>query len=404
MSSAASQPTLRSLVLAVYLPIVIYAIGEGAVIPFIVLGAQDLGASAAVAGVIFAFQGVALLSFAVPSGALVERVGSRRSAVVGVVVTVVGLAGAVASTSVAMYAASTFVIGIGWSIWRLVRFDFVVGATAPAQRGRALSVMGGSQRIGKFVGPLLAAAATASFGLAGAFYIHIVVAIVALAVFVSVPLTDVDRPPRTTRLKIRQLAGDHRHSFSSAGVGLVLLIIVRAARPVVLPLWAVHIGLDPVAVGVIFGVSSGVDAALFYPAGVVMDRFGRKWAGVPSIATLALSFFLIPLTTGFATLLAVGVLMGVGNGMGSGYGATVGSDLAPEVGRAEFLGLWQVVANFGNISGPLILGGVVAVASMGAASVVMGAIGLVGTAQIAFLVAETLPPRDGPDETGADGF
>ena len=39
--------------------------------------------------------------------------------------------------------------------------------------------MGGSQRIGKFVGPLLAAAATASFGLAGAFYIHIVVAVIA---------------------------------------------------------------------------------------------------------------------------------------------------------------------------------------------------------------------------------
>ena len=81
-------------------------------------------------------------------------------------------------------------------------------------------------------------------------------------------------------------------------------MVLRAARPVILPLWAVHIGLDPAAVGVIFGVSSGVDAALFYPAGVVMDRFGRKWAGVPSIATLALSFFLMPLTGGFVPLLS----------------------------------------------------------------------------------------------------
>ena len=84
MSSAAPRPTLRSLVLAVYLPIVIFAIGEGAIIPFIVLGAQELGASASVAGVIFALQGVALLSFAVPSGALVARFGSRRSAAVAV--------------------------------------------------------------------------------------------------------------------------------------------------------------------------------------------------------------------------------------------------------------------------------------------------------------------------------
>ena len=77
MSPSAPQPTIRSLVLAVYVPIVIFAIGEGAIIPFIVLRAQDLGASASVAGVIFALQGLALLSFAVPSGALVARFGSR---------------------------------------------------------------------------------------------------------------------------------------------------------------------------------------------------------------------------------------------------------------------------------------------------------------------------------------
>lgn len=389
MSSLAPEPTIRSLVLAVYVPIVIFAIGEGAVIPFIVLGAQELGASASVAGVIFALQGVALLSFAVPSGALVARYGSRRSAVVAVAVTGIGLFGAVASTSVILYAASTFVIGIGWSIWRLVRFEFVAGAIGAGQRGRALSVMGGSQRLGKFVGPLLAAASTASFGLAGAFYIHVAAAVLAAAVFVTVPLTDVDRGPRQKRLKAWRLAADHRSALSTAGVGLVLLMILRAARPVILPLWAVHIGLDPAAVGVIFGVSAAVDAALFYPAGVVMDRFGRKWAGVPSIATLALSFFLIPFTAGFGSLLLVGIVMGLGNGMGSGFGATLGSDLAPDVGRAEFLGVWQMVANLGNISAPLMVGGAVALASIAAASVAMGVIGAVGTAQIALLVTET---------------
>ncbi len=392
MSPPAPQPTIRSLVMAVYVPIVIFAIGEGAIIPFIVLGAQDLGASASVAGVIFALQGLALLSFAVPSGALVARFGSRWGAVVAVAVTTVGLFGAVASPSVVLYAASTFVIGVGWSIWRLVRFDFLVGAIGAGQRGRALSVMGGSQRLGKFVGPLLAAAATASFGLAGAFYIHLVAAAIALAVFVSVPLTDVDKGPRRQRLKVTRLAVDHRGSLATAGVGLGLLIILRAARPVILPLWAVHIGLDPAAVGVIFGVSAAVDAALFYPAGVVMDRFGRKWAGVPSIATLALSFFLMPFSAGFGSLLFVGIVMGLGNGMGSGFGGTLGSDLAPDVGRAEFLGLWEMVANVGNISGPLIVGGVVAVASIAAASVTMGVIGAVGTAQIALLVAETRSP------------
>jgi len=395
VSVSSPEPTIRSLTLAVYLPIVIFAIGEGAVIPFIVLAAQDLGASASVAGAIFALQGVAALLFAVPAGSLVARFGSRRAALVAVGTTLAGLLGVVTGTSVAVYALSVFVIGAGWSIWRLVRFDFLVGVIGPAKRGRALSVMGGSQRIGKFVGPLLAAAATVSFGLDGAFYLHMIFALIALAVFVSVPITNVAREPLRERPKIRVLATDNRHSFGTAGVGLVILTILRAARPVVVPLWAVHIGLDPAAVGVIFGVSSAIDSALFYPAGVVMDRFGRKWAGIPSIVLLALAFFLLPLAGGFTTLLSVGLLMGLGNGMGSGFGATLGSDLAPQDGRAEFLGMWQMVANLGNISGPLLIGGIVAAASIGVASVSTGFIGVIGAAHFALLVPETRPKSDG---------
>jgi MFS family permease len=237
---------------------------------------------------------------------------------------------------------------------------------------------------------LLAAAIVVSMGLDGAFYLHMLAAFIAISMFVSVPTTNIGRGSSRERPKLRGLAGEHRRSFGTAGVGLVILIILRSARPVVLPLWAVHIGLDAVEVGVIFGVSSAVDAVLFYPAGMVMDRFGRKWAVIPAIALFASSFFFLPLTTSFATLLGVGILMGVGNGISSGYGATMGSDLAPEEGRVEFLGMWQMVANFGNMSGPLILGGIIAVASLGVASAAIGVIGAIGLAQIAFLVPETL--------------
>ena len=381
---------LRALVVAVYIPIVIYAIGEGAVIPFIVLGAQELGASEAVAGVVVALQGVALLVFAVPSGRIVARFGGRRAAAMAVVVTVGALVGAVVAPNVVVYGVSIFGIGIGWSIWRLVRFDFVVGAVAAERRGRALSVMGGSQRIGKFVGPLIAAAAATALGLDGAFYLHMVVAVIALAVFVSVPMTDVERPPAQQRTKIAGLAREHRRSFTTAGVGLVILIIMRAARPVILPLWAIHIGLDASDVGLIFGASSAVDAALFYVAGTVMDRYGRKWSAIPSTIVLAVSFLVLPAATSFASLLGVGVVMGFGNGLGSGYGATVGSDLAPPDARAEFLGIWQMVANIGTISGPVLLGAIVAVATLGTASVVIGVVGLVGATQIALFVPETL--------------
>lgn len=380
--------------MAVYLPIVVFAVGEGAVIPFIVLGAQDLGASASIAGAIFALTGVASIAFAIPAGSLISRFGGRKAAVVSVGSVLIGLFGVVLGNSVAIYALSIFVLGVGWAIWRLVRFDFLVGAIGAEKRGRALAVMGGSQRMGRFVGPLLAAAATAAVGLNGAFLLHMGVAVIALVVFVSVPLTDVERPPRNERLKLWDLVQEHKDSSRMAGIGLVILIVLRSARPVALPLWAIHIGLEPAAVGVIFGVSSAVDAALFYPAGVLMDRLGRKWAAIPSTAILAASFLLMPLADGFSALLAVGLVMGFGNGLGSGYGATLGSDLAPAEGRAEFLGMWSMIANLGTIGGPLIVGGIVAVASIGFASFAIGAIGVIGAVHIAVLVPETLAIGD----------
>ena len=162
--------------MAVYLPIIVFAIGEGAVVPFIVLGAQDLGASASLAGVVFALQGVGSVVFAVPAGALIAGVGSRRAAAVAVATTLVGLLTLVFATSVAVYAFGVFVIGIGWSIWRLVRFDFLAGAIPIERRGRALALMGGSQRMGRFVGPLLAVPLLGPLGLDGAFYLHVIVA------------------------------------------------------------------------------------------------------------------------------------------------------------------------------------------------------------------------------------
>ena len=46
--------------------------------------------------------------------------------------------------------------------------------------------------------------------------------------------------------------------------------------------------------------SMGVDMALFYPAGVVMDRYGRKWAAVPCLVVLSIGDR--ELTEAYATL------------------------------------------------------------------------------------------------------
>ncbi|MEX1103250.1 MAG: MFS transporter, partial [Dehalococcoidia bacterium] len=58
--------------------------------------------------------------------------------------------------------------------------------------------------------------------------------------------------------------------------------------------------------------------------------------------------------------------------------------------RGEFLGVWRLITDVGTAGGPLVVGVLTAAASLGAASVATGGIGLVGAAIMLFFVPEPL--------------
>jgi MFS family permease len=172
-----------------------------------------------------------------------------------------------------------------------------------------------------------------------------------------------------------------------------LISAVRATRQVVVPLWGQELGLSPATISLIFGVSGAVDMLLFYPAGKVMDRFGRVWVAVPSLVVLGASLALVPITHSAATLTVVGLVMGVGNGMSSGIVMTLGTDLAPPDQRPVFLGVWRVFSDTGNGAGPFVIAGVTALATLGVGIVSMGAVGLIGAGWLGYWIPRRGHPR-----------
>jgi hypothetical protein len=63
------SPTLLSMAPSVYLPAMVFEIGNGAVTPVIAITALDLGASAGTAGLLVALLGIGQLAGDVPAGA-----------------------------------------------------------------------------------------------------------------------------------------------------------------------------------------------------------------------------------------------------------------------------------------------------------------------------------------------
>src|SRR5690606_20875312 len=107
--------------------------------------------------------------------------------------------------------------------------------------------------------------------------------------------------PISMRRVIRQQAPVLR----TLGAAALLVGAARASREVALPLWGEEIGLSPATTSLIFGISGAVEMLLSYPAGMVMDRMGRRWVVVPSMLILGMSLVLLPLTAALGTYTAV---------------------------------------------------------------------------------------------------
>lgn len=172
----------------------------------------------------------------------------------------------------------------------------------------------------------------------------------------------------------------HRRVLLTLGVGALFVAVARSARMAILPLWAEAIGLDAASTSLVFGISDAVDMLLFYPAGWVMDRYGRMLVAVPSLAVLGGGLLALPLTSSFGSLVVVAVVLGLGNGIGAGIILTLAADASPEQGRAQFLGGWRVLADSGWAIGPALLSVIAATASLATAAVALGAVSLAGAA------------------------
>ena len=379
MTGTASRgQTLRQLGPTVYLPSAVYSIGHGAVAPVIVLTATGLGATPAAAAVVAGLLGLGQISGSLPAGMLISRIGERRAMLLAAGLAVPALAACMVAPNVLLLGAAVALFGVCFSAWGLARLSYLTEAVDPGLRARAMSTLGGVSRIGTLLGPFAGAAAMRLTGVDGAYLVAIIAVGLAALVLVALPPAPHDRPPAAgaARPRLRTVIRAHGHTLRTLGFGVLLVGALRSSRQIIVPLWGASLGLDPATIGVIYGLSGGIDMLLFYPAGKIMDRYGRRWAAVPAMTLLGLAHLLLPLAGNARELTAAALLMGFGNGFSAGLVMTLGADASPTAGRAEFLGAWRLCSDLGQGSGPLLIGAVTAVATLTAAALTVGCAGL----------------------------
>jgi MFS family permease len=415
MSTADRPFRWRSVAVVVFLPTIVFSMGQFAIIPVLPALAQDLGTDLGGAALIASLIVVGQLVGDIPSGALVARVGERRAMIAATGLALVAVVVMLVAAHPVVLGLGVLSLGIAGASFGLARHAFMTSFVPLRYRARALSTLGGSHRLGAVAGPLVGAALLTVTGEPASVVILLAVCCFAAATMLLVlrdPAAAVSRGPGTPgEAEVRQEAvglwgtlAAQRKVLLTLGVGSAILSGLRQVRHVVLPVWAVSIGLDEATTSLVIGVAAAIDFSLFFLGGWIMDRFGRLWSILPcalglSIGLIALAFT-HDLDARVGWYVGIAMFLALSNGLGSGILMTLAADLADRRNPAPFLGAWRFTVDLGGAGAPMLVTAITAAVSLSIGVATLGVLGLVGAAMLTYFVPRYVSSRPGHDAAG----
>ena len=391
--------SIVSLIPTVYAPAFLLSIGQGVLIPVLPVFAKDeFFATEVLIGLAVGAKHLGTLAFDVPAGILVSRFGMWRTMLVGILLFAVAAVAAANSPNFSMLFIARFAAGASFAFWMISRHAFIAGAVPTRHRGKALSLYGGVGRIAAIIGPIIGGVLAEYVDIRAPFYVQAAIALITgILVLYAMKKTGGDSVDPQGHHNVIASIGTtmvaHRHDFMTAGLVAVILQFVRAAREFLIPVWGDEMGLKTDQIGYVASVSYAVDSTMFPIVGWTMDRFGRKYVGVPALLIMGLGLSLLPFADGMTMLMIAGVLAGLGNGLSSGFVLTLGSDLAPLKDPGEFLGVWRFISDVGGAVGPPLIGGIAQIMALASATWFTGGVAGIGAIALIALVKETVARR-----------
>jgi len=381
---------IRSLILPVYLPSALYAIAQNAIQILLPLYALKLGGGFAMAAAMVGMRGIGTMLSDIPSGLLVARFGDKAVMVIGLFILLIMALVCAIAKSVWLLGFLALGFGAGAGMFLLARLTFITETVQLNQRGRVISLMAGMHRAGALVGPLVGGFTAELIGYEPVFVgAGVLFAICLMTVMIFSKGSRRSQEKRKP-VPIRQIIEAQRHTFMTAGIVMVVLSFLRHSRVLMIPLVGVSLGLGESEIGLVFSLSSLIDMLMFFPAGLILDHVGRRYALAPSLFFLGMAIMLLPLATGFVQFCAIAMLAGLGNGFGTGIFMTLGGDFSPPNGRSEFLGVWRLVGDAGGAMGPFLMGTIASATTLAFASAWTGGLAVIGLFILFRYVPETL--------------
>jgi len=375
--------------------IAVNQLGFGSIVPALALYARSFGVAQSAIGLAIAVYGLARFLVAVPAGRLADSLGRRTTLAVGGLVSSLGNVLCALAPTYPAFVGARFVAGAGAALVLTTGLIVLADISTPANRGRMMSVYQGvfifAVGIGPFPGGLLAT----HWGLAAPFLAYAATSLVASTVaWLAIPETRPARPAGEAEAAEISFRAQLRLLTAHPGFLLVSLIaFVNAVARTgalfnIIPILARdRLALDPDRIGFGLALASVVGLALAYPAGVLVDRYGRKIIIVPATVLSGISLLLFLLAPTYGWFLVACAAWSVAMGISGAAPAAYAADTAPAGMNAAALGTYRMLSDLGYVVGPIALG---LAADLAGANAALAATAVMLTA-VALLFARLAP-------------
>jgi len=368
MGSDDNGTSLKYLILSFYLPSFFLSLGMGIVNPILPLFARTFDVTFSVAALVVTATGVGRLLIAIPSGIAMDRIGRRPIILIGAALAVVsGMLSGLTQNFVQLlfYRVLT---GFSMGMWIGARQTMIADSVRSSLRGKVMSTFMISSTLGLAAGPAVGGFIAEVWGFRSPFFIYAFVSALSLILSIILIRETMPKvsagPDRSSQGRFGFGGGMMKALLSVSFLSLAFITIVSHIRmgayQVLIPFFGTYeLEFGLVEIGILLSILAIFLMLIATPAGVIMDRYGRKKALVPSLIVSAFGMLMFPFAIDLPQAILVSVVMGIGVGLGAGAVATIAADMAPKRSRGLYMSVWRMMGAAGGLIGPIMAGVVI---------------------------------------------
>ncbi|MCU1687175.1 MAG: transporter [Amycolatopsis sp.] len=300
---------------------------------------------------------VALAIGLLPAGRLADRIGRRRTFVIGVLGFGLASLGIVLSSGVWPLVAFRVLQGLAGALLQPAALALLRKAFPADKLGLPLGIWGGANALAIGLGPIIAGSFVQGFGWQAVFALNVPIALVTVALtFFAV--AESKGPAKAVRGTVRRLLADRAIWVGSLMVAASSFGVFTLLFLLTLYLQNAH-GLSPITAGAWMLAPTCVVVLAAPIGGLLAQRFGPRWpvfAGLVLVAAGLTGFTLLDIGSTFTDLLGPGALVGFGTGLCVIAATEAMMGATPDSSTGMVSALQQVASQAGGVLGVVAVG------------------------------------------------